>query len=445
MKLKIFIFFICFITLSFNVLASVCRIKGDAGEWYLEVDGNPFELKGVGCGQEKGREGTDYLQLAKVIGANAVRTWGTDQGTKEYLDAAEHYGLKVDAGIWFEHCNWMRQKKVFSYINDVERLKKMEKDALGYVEKFKNHPAIIMWNLGNEVLFFTNEEKERIAFCKYLEKVARKVKELDPDHPVLYTASGGQMFSYLKKYVPSLDIIGVNTYGGVDYIQDYWNKEGIEIPYMITEAGPLGPWDCPKDEFGRSIDQADYEKAFHYQYLLEEIDRFKGYCLGGFMFHLGDTTQESLTWWNLTVGPLKRESFCVIEKYYTGHQIENMPPLCIGLEIDKKVVCPGERISVNIKARDREKDDLSYDVQVGTSKENILLHIVNEAVPVEVVKKGVKTVFVAPEEPGIYKLHAYVYDGKGNVSTRTISFKVEEQKEITENANIDKGDNGSTK
>ncbi|OVE72822.1 hypothetical protein BVX93_02060, partial [bacterium B13(2017)] len=241
---------------------------------------------------------------------------------------------------------------------------------------------------------------------------------------ILYTAANSKMISYLKKYVPSLDIMGFNTYGGIEHIHDEWLKHKINIPYIITEAGPKGPWDRPKDEFGKSIDEADYEKSFHYQIMLEEINRFKGSCLGRFMFHLGDTTQESLTWWNLTIGPYKRESFHVIKKFYTKNEYKNKPPLCIGLEIAKNIVGPNELMTANIKARDRENDPLKYDIIVGTSKEDILIQYVNKIIPIKVIKKGSQTIFHAPQESGIYKLHALVYDDKMNVSTRTISFKV---------------------
>jgi hypothetical protein len=50
---------------------------------------------------------------------------------------------------------------------------------------------------------------------------------------------------------------------------------------------------------------------------------------------------------------------------------------------------------------------------------------VNEEVPVEVRRAGCETVFLAPPQSGIYKLHVFVYDGMGNIATRTASFKVE--------------------
>lgn len=424
--IKLFITFTVIHFLIQNVYSVPCVIKGEKGNMFLEVNGEKFDLKGVGCGQAKGKDGTDYLLLAKEMGANTVRTWGIDQGTREYLDRAHELGLKVDAGIWFNHCNSRQSKKnLFSYTGNKAKVKKLEKDTLNYIRKFKNHPAILMWNLGNEVLFFTDEEKERIAFCHFLESIIKKVKKIDPDHPVLYTCANSKNFSYIKKYVPSLDIAGVNTYGGIDYIHDDWMQLELTIPYLVTEAGPLGGWNRPRNTFGKAIDEADYEKAFHYQYLLEEIKKFQGQCLGGFMFHLGDTTQDSMTWWNLTYGKYKRESFHTIKTFYTGKEEMNRPPLCTGLTLNKNVFLPGETISATIKARDREGDSLKYEYLVGTSKENILLHYVNSIVPVKFAQKDDKVIFPAPEKPGIYRLHSFVYDGQENVSTRNICFKVQ--------------------
>ena len=53
------------------------------------------------------------------------------------------------------------------------------------------------------------------------------------------------------------------------------------------------------------------------------------------------------------------------------------------------------------------------------------MHHVNDIIPVDVIKNGKETIFKAPSKNGVYKLHAFVFDGHGNVSTRSVSFKVE--------------------
>jgi len=417
------------LTTTFLSHAATCRITGTKNDWILEVDGKPFTIKGVGCAEISGRDDADYFRLAVDMGATAIRTWGSEQGTKEYLDKANEYGLKVDAGIWLPHCNWRQKKKVYSYIDDPEKLQALEDEVLAYVKSVKDHPALIMWNVGNETLLFTNEEHERLAFCRFLKQLIVKIKAIDPDHPVLYTAATANMFPYLKDHVGNLDIIGVNTYGGVDYIAEKMTALNWEIPFLVTELGPPLPLNLPKDEFNRTIDTADYEKSFSYQFLLGEVDRYRGPGLGAFAFYLGETTQESLTWWNLTFGPYLRESYHVIREHYTGEVMANKPPFCTGLEIDKNQVQPGEVITASIKARDRENDTLTYKVMVGTSFENILKLQVNNEVPVEVLETGPTSRFRAPEKPDIYKLHALVFDGHRNVGIRTIAFEVADKQE----------------
>src|SRR3989338_1377984 len=121
---------------------SIVKITGKRGSWVLTVNGKPFYIKGVGCGLASGKGGEDYLKLAKEIGANAVRTWGADQGTQAYFDTALKYGLMVDAGIWLDYVS---DKKETSYIDDKEYKEKKINEIIEYVNKFKDHPALLMW------------------------------------------------------------------------------------------------------------------------------------------------------------------------------------------------------------------------------------------------------------------------------------------------------------
>ncbi len=419
--------FVLFFTLYLNVsvYSGVCKIKKDGEKWTIFVDGKKFDLKGVGCGYAE-KEGVDYFELAREIGANCVRTWGGSQGTEEYLDKAEKYGLKVDAGLWIDFCYSARGKKLFSYIDEEYKKRKMMKrrEIIDYVKKNKDRECILFWNLGNEAIRFAKEEKEKIAVCKFIEDLAREIKKIDSKHPIIYTASGVKEFPYIKKYLKSIDIIGVNVYGSVDYVNEEWIKMGFKKPYIITELGPKGPWDCPKDEFGLSIDYPDYEKAFFYQVLLEEAEKYKNNCLGVFAFYLGNTTQESLTWWNLTVGKYKRESFYVVRKFFTKKTPENYPPYFTKMELDKKKCKPNEKIEIKVSAWDRDKDNLTYVVKIATARENILVHDVNKIIETDYKVEGNKIYFYAPRLTGLYRVHVFVYDGKGNVATRYISFKV---------------------
>ncbi len=153
------------------------EIVGEKGSWQLLLDGKPFFIQGVGVGYAWGKDGENYLKLARDMGANAVRTWGVNQGTVDYLNTAYEYGLKVDAGIWLNH---PYGESSISYIGNTRYKQKAREKTLQYVKKFKDHPAVLMWNVGNEVLFFSRSDKERIAFCRFLEELVQEIKKIDP-------------------------------------------------------------------------------------------------------------------------------------------------------------------------------------------------------------------------------------------------------------------------
>lgn len=422
---------ILFISLSVIVLTcvlhkvragNVVRITGEKGSWVLKVNGVPFYIKGVGCGEARGKGGEDYLKLAKELGANALRTWGTDQGTKLYLDTAFKYGLMVDAGIWL---NYVSADGRFSYINNNEYKEAKRKEIIEYVKKFKNHPALLMWNVGNEAIFFTKDEEERIALSKFLEEIVRSIHEIDPNHPVIYTSADVTALPYLQKYVPSLDAIGMNIYGSIRVAHTRWNNLKLNIPYIVTEYGPLGPWSVQKDANGSSIDQPDVAKAAIYRNMTKEMFGFKGYNLGGFVFHLGETTQESLTWWNLNYKMLKRASFWEVYKLYTGKAPSNLPPRITKFNLTKiSGIMPGETIDIFAEATDTDNGRLNYTFTVTTAREGILQYYVNEEVPIKFIGEGANVKLIAPNAEGIYRVYVFVSDGKGNVATANKSIKV---------------------
>lgn len=404
-------------------VGSIVKITGKRGSWVLTVNGKPFYIKGVGCGLAVGKGGEDYLKLAKEIGANAVRTWGADQGTEAYFDAALKYGLMVDAGIWLDYVS---DKKEISYIDNNEYKEKKTNEIIEYVNRFKDHPALLMWNVGNEAIFFTKSEQERAALSKFLEEMVQLVHKLDPNHPVIYTSADVSDMPYIEKYVPSLNAFGMNIYGSIRVSHTKWYKSSLNIPYVVTEYGPFGPWDVKKDVNGVSVEQPDQAKAAIYRNMTNEIINFKGYNLGGFAFHLGDTSQESLTWWNVNYKMFKRASFWELYKIYTGGKPSNKPPRITNFRLSKiNKIASGETIDVSAEAVDTDSNPLDYTFTVSTSREGILQYYVNEEVPAQFTCEGVDFKMTVPAEKGVYRVYVFVNDGYGNIATANRSIKVE--------------------
>lgn len=403
------------------IKGNVVEIRGTKGQWDLLVNHRPFRLKGVGVGLMEGRyEKADYLKLAKDLGANTVRTWGDEQGTREYLDRAAEYGLYVNAGIWLNPA----ADGETSYLDQGQKARLMRR-VISYVKEFKNHPAIIFWNIGNEVIFWMKDEAERGAFCKFLEEVINEVHRIDPQHPVIYTSAFTTAVPYIKKYVPSLDIFGVNAYGGFEFVHNEIISR-LDIPYLVTEFGPLGEWDRPKDMNGSSLEMTDDQKAHYYNKYAHKIRDAYGYCLGGFAFFLGDTTQVSYTWWNLTYGEDLKYAYMTVKKFYTGKEPERWPPVIKDIHFSKrKDLKPGEKFDVHVDVVS-ENGPVAFKYFATTGAETTYWDgYPNHDIPIEITGEGESVTIQAPFQPGLYRVYAVVRDGfnQASVFNKSISVK----------------------
>jgi hypothetical protein len=408
---------------SYGRSPNIVKVFPAPAGYELRLNGEPYYIKGVGVGEAFGKKGENYLALAKELGANTVRTWGTDQGTKKYLDEAHRQGLLVDAGIWIDYVD---AKKTVSYLNGREYMDKKEKEALDYVRRFKRHPAVLAWNVGNECIFFTKDPAEREALCKFLENLIQKVKKEDPDHPVIYASVNSLDLPYIKKYVPSVDIIGMNIYGSVIGSQSGWQGHDFGKPYVVTEFGPLGPWDLPKDKYGKMLELDDYSKAGQYKNHWSLIKERKGKNIGGFVFHLGETTQESLTQWNLNDHLYMKEAFVVMQKHYGATDgSDHAPRITAFAGLPTEKIAPGSAFDVELVASDPEGAPLSYEFQASTSTQDVLQYYVNVQVPLEVRGTGPKATLVAPSQPGLYRVYGFARDKTGHSASLSRTVLVE--------------------
>ena len=138
------------------------------------MDGQDYEVKGVA--------GEKNLEILKDFGGNTIRTWAIDKKT---LDKAHDLGLKVVAGIWVQH---MRHDDKYDY-TDPKFIQKQRKKVESIVKKYKDHPALLAWGLGNEVELHVPEELLETIWTE-MNTLAKLVKSLDGNHPVMTAVAG---------------------------------------------------------------------------------------------------------------------------------------------------------------------------------------------------------------------------------------------------------------
>jgi hypothetical protein len=201
-------------------------VKKDDGSYQLLRDGKPYFIKGAGGDASK--------KILVEVGGNSFRTWGIGQDTPGQLDEAQKLGLTVTLGTWLGH------KSYFSYSNEAQNAEQKAR-VKREVEQYKNHPAVLLWALGNEMEQGFNGD-DAIPVWKHIQELAKMVHEIDPNHPTMTVVAelGGNKIKLIHQYCPDLDIVGINSYAGCGSIGERYVKDGGTKPYIITEFGPPG-------------------------------------------------------------------------------------------------------------------------------------------------------------------------------------------------------------
>ncbi|MFZ4773762.1 MAG: glycoside hydrolase family 2 TIM barrel-domain containing protein [Terrimicrobiaceae bacterium] len=405
---------------------SVVKIEKNAeGGFQLVRDGKPFFIKGAG--------GTQNLKELVKFGGNSIRTWGIESleqkvDGKLLLDRAQELGLAVTAGIWIQH-----ERHGFNY-SDNAKVMKQRDDVRNAVRKYKDHPAILMWGLGNEMEGPMSDGSDP-RIWKELNELARIVKEEDPNHPVMTSiasAAPTKVKGVMANY-PNIDVLGVNAYGGASGVGRALQDVGWQKPFALTEFGPLGHWEVSKTSWGAPIEPSSRDKAgSYYATQTNVIADGKGECVGTYVFLWGQKQEVTSTWYGMFLkSGEKLSTVDATMRAWTGKWPENRCPKILRLESDLReaVVGKSQEAKAAVQAEDPESDPLTYEWAVFSESTDKSVGGDAEAVPpiVEgciVSQTGGEAKIRTPSKPGPYRLFLTVRDGKGNASAENIPFLV---------------------
>ena len=275
--------------LSENLLAQEAipvTLEKSNGGWRLLRGGEPYQIRGAG--------GEGSLKKLAEIGGNSTRTWGVDETTQARLDEAHENGISVMLGIWVEH-----ERHGFDY-TDFDFVSEQIDRTIAAVKRFKDHPAVLAWGIGNEM---EGRIGDNPVIWTHIEHLARLVKELDPNHPTVTVIAeiGGQgeKVKAINKLCPSIDIIGVNSYGGAMSLPERIGKLENSKPYIVTEFGPLGPWEVGRNILDSIDERSSTAKAETYRKAYEGFAADSKNCLGSYAFIWGHKQEATATWFGM--------------------------------------------------------------------------------------------------------------------------------------------------
>jgi hypothetical protein len=385
--------------------------------WQLLRGGKPYFIRGAG--------GDGSLELLAAAGANSVRTWGADD-VDARLDAAHALGLSVTVGIWLGH-----ERHGFDYSDEAQVRKQLEA-ARQTVLRYKDHPAVLLWGIGNEMEGFG--EGDNPAIWKAVNDIAAMVKKLDPFHPTMTVTAelGGGRIDGVQKRCPAIDIHGINSYGGAPSVAERYRAGGATKPYVLTEFGPLGVWEIPKNDWGAPSEPTSTEKAAFYRRSYESgVIGARGLALGSYVFNWGFKMEATPTWYGMFLpdgAPLGAVD--VMTELWSGRTPKNLAPKVKPLVIEGgPQLDPGDEVRVRAVITDPE--DAAIRVRWVLRRESGEYATGGDFRPVPPEVKGAVLEGSAngarlrmPKDPGPYRLFLYAYDAAGRAATANVPLLV---------------------
>jgi len=195
--------------------------------WTLFWNGNPAQCQ------------TD-AQLMRAAGINTLRIW--------YVEAtyeAESYRQCMDAfhaagvGLFWSiqpptGLNW--------HVDGDGYLESYWRHVEVALQRLKDHPATLVWEIGSEVNF---KKPEGNDWFRQVDVMAARAKRMDPNHLVTTVLSLSEFFGppgpVHPKLATNIDLWGVNAYGGREGIKEERFRQMVEgdpgRPLWLSEFG----------------------------------------------------------------------------------------------------------------------------------------------------------------------------------------------------------------
>lgn len=387
------------------------------GGWQLLRGGEPYRIRGAG--------GTVSLDRLAAAGANSVRTWSTDN-VGPLLDEAHALGLTVTVGIWLEH-----ERHGFDY-SDRRLVREQLQQAREAVLRYKDHPALLLWGVGNEMEGFGSGDDSEIWAA--VNDIAEMIKELDPHHPTMTVTAeiGGGRVEYIHRRSAAIDIHGINAYGGAASIAVRMRDAGATKPYVITEFGPAGTWEVPTTPWGAPLEPTSTEKAESYRqsYQQSVVDNPE-MALGAYAFLWGAKMEGTATWFGMLLDDgAKVGAVDVMTELWSGKPPADLAPTIEPVSINTPAaVDPGTEILATTSAVDPEGKTVSLSwvlrPESGEYTTGGDFRPPMEDIDGAVLESAGDSAKVRmPEEPGGYRLFVYARDPAGNAATANIPLLV---------------------
>jgi beta-galactosidase len=210
-------------------------LEFDAAKGFL-LNGEEMKLRGGCVHHDNGvmgaasydRSEERKVELLKASGYNAIRC-AHNPPAPAFLDACDRLGMLVIDEAF--DC-WREGKNPYDY--HVAFADWWQRDLDSMVRRDRNHPCVIMWSIGNEVL----ERNGRSNGGEWGRRLADRVRELDPTRPVTAAINGGHdrwPWEQTDVVFAALDV------GGYNYAERHYRSDHERHPERVMYGSESTP------------------------------------------------------------------------------------------------------------------------------------------------------------------------------------------------------------
>lgn len=385
------------------------------------LNGAPFYVQGAGV------DNGDLEALAKH-GANSLRTWST-HNARAVLDLALKLDLKVMMGIWVG-----LERHGFDY-DDGQAVQEQFERIRDSVLALKDHPALMLWGIGNELNLHSQNPKVWDA----VNEISKMIHDVDPNHLTTTPLAGIDkgLVNLIQERAPDVDFLSVQLYGPMDRLPEIIADSGVKGPLLVTEWGATGYWEVEKTVWGAPLENNSSVKADLYRSRYEKsIAAQSQQVLGSFVFLWGQKQERTPTWFGMFMPDgSESEAVDVMHYMWNGEWPENRSPRLHDFTLkgkrasDNIKLKQGELYSAKVEASDADQDELTYRWEIMRESKSEKTGGDAEYIP-EVLndlftENAQSTAnFIAPKQSGAYRLFIYIKDGHSHTAHANIPFWV---------------------
>jgi beta-galactosidase len=188
------------------------------------LNGIQTKMKGVNLHHDGGAVGAAVpeavwirrLNIMKEMGCNAIRT-AHNPVAPEFLDLCDSLGFLVMDEAFDE---WKMGKREFAYNKYFDQWH--EFDLTRMIQRDRNHPSVVLWSVGNEVLE-QSDPKGHLVLKKLMDICHRE----DPTRPVTVGCDRMDLPNSptTAEFLEALDVVGYN------YVDRYLHRRELSFLY----------------------------------------------------------------------------------------------------------------------------------------------------------------------------------------------------------------------